>query len=390
MTLSLHKLLLSGAATALAALTLSTPALADEPGTDARCYAAANAQTVGQADWKGCAGMYIVKDILQLISNFRDFRGVTHEGINYTAWDSAHNVFTGQVTVMEGLFARYINFNEDIRYWDTSNVTNFKYMFDRAGSFNQDIGDWDTSKATDMAGMFSRAGRFNQDISGWNVNNVSSKPDRFDYKTSDAWTDDKKPVWGTDDGKPAAASVPARPARRAGGLHDVGEWDRAMKAGAPRSTMKAGWTYDMYMNAEPSDSELSATEPSDAEPSAAEQFIVPGSVFPLAGEFSLVQGRKYPSPNGSYYLIFRDDGNVVVYTIDDEIVWGLNDVTDKYGSIAKVVQQADGNFAAYDKSGGWIWSARSVVSPAGTKLHLGGFGALTLVGPDGAVLWSSK
>ena len=357
----------------------------------------------------------------------------------------ALHVFTGQVTTMEKLFESYKTFNQDIGYWDTSNVktfvnmfygaysfnqdiggwdtsnvTNFETMFyeaksfngdigdwdtsnvrkmngmfAEASSFNQDIGDWDTSNVQNMTGTFALATSFNQDISGWNVNNISSKPDNFDHQTSDAWTDDKKPVWGTTGRKPAAAPVPARPARRAGGLHDVGEWDRAMKAGAPRSTMKAGWTYDMYMNAEPSDaelsdSELSATEFSDSEPSAAEQFIVPGSVFPLAGEFSLVQGRKYPSPNGSFYLIFRDDGNVVIYTIDDEIVWGLNEVTSKYGSIAKVVQQADGNFAAYDKSGGWIWSARSVASPAGTKLHLGGFGALTLVGPDGAVFWSSK
>ena len=141
----------------------------------------------------------------------------------------------------------------------------------------------------------------------------------------------------------------------------------------------------MYMDAEPY-----AAEPAAAKPAAAEQFIIPGSIFPLAGEFSLVQGQKYPSPTGRYYLIFQDDGNVVVYTIDDRIVWGLNEITNKYGSIAKVVQQADGNFAAYDKNDGWIWSACSVVSPAGTKLRLGGFGALTLVGPDGATLWSSQ
>jgi surface protein len=42
------------------------------------------------------------------------------------------------------LFYHNKDFNEDIGYWDVSNVKDMSWMFRDAPSFNQDIGNWDT------------------------------------------------------------------------------------------------------------------------------------------------------------------------------------------------------------------------------------------------------
>ena len=52
------------------------------------------------------------------------------------------------------------NFNQQIRDWDVSNVTNMRDMF-QLTTFNQQIRDWDTN-VTDMRDVLSIA--FNQDI----------------------------------------------------------------------------------------------------------------------------------------------------------------------------------------------------------------------------------
>jgi hypothetical protein len=114
------------------------------------------------------------------------------------------------------------------------------------------------------------------------------------------------------------------------------------------------------------------------------------SIFPIAGEFFFERNEKYFSPSGNHYLIYQNDGNVVVYTKDDGFVWGLNEQTDRYASTAIITKQTDGNLVAYDADKGYIWSARHEASPAGTTLTLQSSGALEIVAPSGDVLWSSK
>jgi len=58
-------------------------------------------------------------------------------------------------------------FNQDIRRWNTSSVTNMRYMFFKACAFNQDISRWNTSSVTNMSSMFYGACAFNQDLSPW-------------------------------------------------------------------------------------------------------------------------------------------------------------------------------------------------------------------------------
>ena len=149
--------------------------------TDPRCYDAANAGTVGETGWTGCAGMYIVADLAELETARDNNYTIPHNNVAYTFGNSTNNIFTGQVTSMAGLFGSKTTFNEDIGYWNTSNVTDMSSMFSSAGAFNQDIGDWDTSSVTDMGLMFSFATSFNQDIGGWDTSLVTDMSSMFSF-----------------------------------------------------------------------------------------------------------------------------------------------------------------------------------------------------------------
>ena len=142
------------------------------PPTASQCYNPAYAQTIGQAGWTGCEGMYIVKDKADLLAGRADGYKFTVSGTDYTFTYGPNRIFTGQVTDMSGIFENDSSFNGNIGYWDTSNATALNKTFRGASSFNQDIGDWDTSKVTTMELMFSSASAFNQDIGGWNTSNV--------------------------------------------------------------------------------------------------------------------------------------------------------------------------------------------------------------------------
>jgi surface protein len=55
---------------------------------------------------------------------------------------------------MEGMFEGCIDFNRNIKDWDTSNVTNMSRMFQSCFCFFQDLGNWNTGKVVDMSYMF--------------------------------------------------------------------------------------------------------------------------------------------------------------------------------------------------------------------------------------------
>ena len=160
-------------------------AWADEPGTDPNCYDEANAGAVGQADWTGCAGMYIITGP-KLTEATLEGNKVNHDGVDYTFGDSAHNIFTGQVMGMGYLFSNS-DFNEDISYWDTS-------------------------KVTDMEGMFMEATAFNQDLSEWNVKKIPDEPSSFDEDIKSEWADAKHPKWGTAGGEAKTTVATDKPA----------------------------------------------------------------------------------------------------------------------------------------------------------------------------------
>ena len=164
------------------ALPILTPDTA-EAATAAQCYDPANAQTVGQAGWTGCEGMYIVRNGAELGAGVGAGYKFTVAAVNYTFADGANRIFTGQVTSMAGLFDS-TSFNGDIGYWDTSSVTDMRYVFYDVTVFNQDIGGWDTSSVTNMSDMFSSAWAFNQDIGDWDTSSVTNMFNMFDFATA--------------------------------------------------------------------------------------------------------------------------------------------------------------------------------------------------------------
>lgn len=144
--------------------------------TDSNCFNSSNINTTGS--WEGCDGMLIVnKTMLDYavdnnpINSGEDFF-LNYGGINYTFGDSQYNIFTGQVTSLSNLFQSEINFNSNINYWDTRNVTQMFYTFAGATSFNQPLNNWNTSKVIYLTDTFSGATSFNQSINTWDTSQV--------------------------------------------------------------------------------------------------------------------------------------------------------------------------------------------------------------------------
>ena len=52
---------------------------------------------------------------------------------------------------MNSLFKYAIEFNEDISYWNTSNVINMNNMFNNASNFNINISKWNVKNVENMS-----------------------------------------------------------------------------------------------------------------------------------------------------------------------------------------------------------------------------------------------
>lgn len=64
-------------------------------------------------------------------------------------------------------------FNADLKYWDTSHVTNFEFMFRKAKSFDgKGLKFWGVGNAESMRGMFEETARFDDNIAFWDLRNV--------------------------------------------------------------------------------------------------------------------------------------------------------------------------------------------------------------------------
>ncbi len=102
-----------------------------------------------------------------------------------------NRIVTTLMTNMSEMFM-FLNFNQPINSWDTSNVTNMSAMFRSDTIFNQDISSWDTSKVTSMFSMFNGAIIFNQNINynssvsttAWNTSTVTNMDYMFVNDTS--------------------------------------------------------------------------------------------------------------------------------------------------------------------------------------------------------------
>mgnify|MGYP000194145818 FL=1 len=106
------------------------------------------------------------------------FQNKTEFNQDISKWDIS------RATTLRGMFINAHKFNQNIASWDTSNVIHMGDMFNMTKEFNQDIGAWDTSKVTNMASMFTHAYKFNQDISGWDMSNVTNVYGMFQLASS--------------------------------------------------------------------------------------------------------------------------------------------------------------------------------------------------------------
>ena len=110
--------------------------------------------------------------------------------------------------------------------------------------------------------------------------------------------------------------------------------------------------------------------------------------FPIAAGTSLKRGMKYASPSGNHFLIFANDGNLVVATKSDGFVWGLNQVSNNFSQSARVEVTPEGRLAVSDAKGKAIWTSTGTPA-ANAALNLTFGGALQLVSATGEILWAS-
>jgi len=77
-------------------------------------------------------------------------------------------------TSLNSMFTSCTNFNDNnISFWDTSNITDMSTTFQAASSFSRPLNSWNTKKVTTMSNMFYQC-NYNQTIGSWDVGKVTS------------------------------------------------------------------------------------------------------------------------------------------------------------------------------------------------------------------------
>lgn len=165
-------------------------AFAGQDTAAADCYDASNVGAVGQAGWTGnCEGMLIVDTAMLRaaaspnVGGNASFEISGPDSTSYTFSNTSNRIFTGQVTDLTDLF-HSTNFNGDINYWDTSNVTRMTGTFGSTTNFNRSLNNWDLSKVTSTAYMFFGSSAFNGDISSWDMSAVVEAQYMFSYASA--------------------------------------------------------------------------------------------------------------------------------------------------------------------------------------------------------------
>ena len=176
--------------------------VAEAQNRSSGCFDPAHIGLVGKGEWgEECSGKLIVDDYLLQRSGSASHQGTGSFALKgpdeeiYTFGDSDFNIFTGQVFDMSGLFMN-TDFDEDISYWNTSNVRRMDFMFYKANSFDQDISTWDVGRVKNANDMFNLASQFDQDLSGWCFSLIEERPDFFANGTIIGSDERLLPKWG--------------------------------------------------------------------------------------------------------------------------------------------------------------------------------------------------
>lgn len=128
-----------------------------------------NGITIKAQPWAKVGDQALINDILYTVVDRDTLEKLIKRKI------LLNNVCTTLITEMDSLFFENESFNQDISYWDVSNVNDMRAMFRGAFSFNQPLNNWDVSNVNDMAMMFYNAESFNQDIGDWDVSKVKNR-----------------------------------------------------------------------------------------------------------------------------------------------------------------------------------------------------------------------
>lgn len=94
--------------------------------------------------------------------------------------------------------------------------------------------------------------------------------------------------------------------------------------------------------------------------------------------------KKYFSPNQQYYLMFQNDGNLVMYSKSNAPLWASK--TENIGDKAEF--QNDGNLVIYNRAGAAIFSTGT--NGRGAFLSVQNDGNLVVYGNRQNALWASK
>nr|WP_315034114.1 hypothetical protein [uncultured Chryseobacterium sp.] len=95
--------------------------------------------------------------------------------------------------------------------------------------------------------------------------------------------------------------------------------------------------------------------------------------------------KKLYSENGQYYVVFQNDGNLVLYNYRDSPIWASN--TEGRGS--RAIFQPDGNLVVYDRGNRPVFSA-DTYNKGVDRLVVQNDGNLVIYGSSNNVLWASK
>ena len=106
----------------------------------------------------------ISEDKFKILDKHNKILRLFDEDISF--WDVSN------VTNMLEMFYGCENFNQPLNNWNVCNVINTSCMFYNCKNFNQPLNNWDVSNVTNMSFMFYNCKKFNQNINKWNVSNV--------------------------------------------------------------------------------------------------------------------------------------------------------------------------------------------------------------------------
>jgi len=83
------------------------------------------------------------------------------------------------ITDASFMFANHKDFNQDLSWWDTSNVTTLESTFENCIIFNQVLSSWDTSQVTSLKNTLKGTHQNRGSVEGWNTSNVLSMSGTF-------------------------------------------------------------------------------------------------------------------------------------------------------------------------------------------------------------------